>query len=416
MSNYKHMKYKFKYLRCRDDIFRFQLLINPPIVINNIGGIDWTKSYNIPLNDTEEKKFTKWIKSISKILKRDLLKEMFAYDFRIFWLTNVKDKPKTNLVDKRGHFSDIGKKPNHITFSTQSFWDNALDRFGCKQEGGVWKLKNKKWTYTPSQFVIKIHGIYKLTKYFAEYEKKSELIIKYDEISFPEHEIPAYKKLLDEGKPIHTHRILYEYGKYKLGHIYHHPKLGKLKVVSICDLVDITHSPIYTSFKNWTKKQQKEHIKYGYMNTNHIVLVRIKNKHTEIKEYLPYTWKIDKFTIILDTGSQYIHMPPKLKKHSHNLTSPKGKLFEIKTKIIYDSTKKNIILIGRKGLKELQTQGYVIGPYKNILKSTIYIKINDELIPTEIDTGASGEENFSPLLLQNNKLGNYIFNTVEMDS
>jgi proline iminopeptidase len=98
-------------------------------------------------------------------------------------------------------------------------------------------------------------------------------------INFPSFEISALKKKLDKGLHISTHRVDKEYGKYRLGYYYCHPDLGVLRVVSVTDLVDIMHSPVYKShFSKWTKKQQGELLKYGYMRTEYLILQGINKK------------------------------------------------------------------------------------------------------------------------------------------
>jgi hypothetical protein len=45
----------------------------------------------------------------------------------------------------RGHYTDIGKRPEHPTFSTESVYSNA------QQQGGVWDSVNGVDRFTPSQ-------------------------------------------------------------------------------------------------------------------------------------------------------------------------------------------------------------------------------------------------------------------------
>jgi len=283
----KYLKYKTKYLKLKkyngggNTLERIKLLKYPPIKLrscNTENGIvsltNWYESYNFPLNDEEEKKFKKWMYKTSEKIKRNLWNELKDYDFRVFWIVKVKNSDY-DVVDERGHFSDIGKKPNHVTFSTESFWNGAVDETGIEQIGGIW-INND---FKPSQQMLSNDERMKyLIEYFEKHEPKSKLIIpeKFETISFPDFEIENYKKQLEEFGIISTHRICDEYNKYKLGMIYQHPELGKLKVVSITEMINIKYSPAYFDFKNWTDKQQKQLIELGNMKTQYIVLEKIE--------------------------------------------------------------------------------------------------------------------------------------------
>ena len=70
----------------------------------------------------------------------------------------------------KGHGPDRSKKPNHITFSDESMYHSK------ETPGGKWEEKgDKKWHYTPSDYVVKQHGEEKLKKYFKEKEPESVL-------------------------------------------------------------------------------------------------------------------------------------------------------------------------------------------------------------------------------------------------
>ena len=82
--------------------------------------------------------------------------------------------------DERGHYPDTYKRPNHITFSTDSKYSDD------KTPGGVWKEKEKgKWSYTPSDFVLSQHSPEELEQYFKEKEPDSELILPSQSESLP---------------------------------------------------------------------------------------------------------------------------------------------------------------------------------------------------------------------------------------
>ena len=74
-------------------------------------------------------------------------------------------------LDGRGHGSDIGKLPNHPTFSNESAYDGLLLANGQRANGGVWNTGNKN--YTPSNFQLSNMNqgdVNRLQKYFNENE------------------------------------------------------------------------------------------------------------------------------------------------------------------------------------------------------------------------------------------------------
>lgn len=255
----KYIKYKTRYIDC---INKKWMLEHPPYILLNkcqsykglTSMIDWFYSYNYPLGHDDEIEFSIWINNMSTELKRDLIKEQFTYDFRIFWLHEIKNKQ--NKYTNSEHFSDIGKKPNHITFSIESYWNEAVDENGVKQIGGIWKDlsiekitryeqelingRNYKWLFIPSeQMLSNNEKMSELIKYFNEYEKESLLII-------PEPKLATFddEYIIKEGDKIFCKVLTCEeYEKYKLGLTYYHPKFGKLNVVSMTNITDVKYIP-----------------------------------------------------------------------------------------------------------------------------------------------------------------------------
>ena len=87
------------------------------------------------------------------------------YDYAAY--TKKYGKPDQS---KGQHLTDEFKRPNHITFSDESVYHSD------KTPGGKWSEdKDKKWHYTPSDFVLKQHGADKLQKYFKEKEPDATL-------------------------------------------------------------------------------------------------------------------------------------------------------------------------------------------------------------------------------------------------
>lgn len=70
--------------------------------------------------------------------------------------------------DARGHLPDTYKKPNHITFSDESQYDDG--------GAGHWeKAKDGKWSFTPGPTNLKYHSMDEIRRYFKEYEPDAVL-------------------------------------------------------------------------------------------------------------------------------------------------------------------------------------------------------------------------------------------------
>jgi hypothetical protein len=66
----------------------------------------------------------------------------------------------------QGHLSDWGKKPNHMTFST----DSKYSKEGMK--GGGWKEINGLWHFRPSEYNLSQHTPQEYFKYFQDAAKR----------------------------------------------------------------------------------------------------------------------------------------------------------------------------------------------------------------------------------------------------
>ena len=109
------------------------------------------KDYETKLNPEDEKKFQSWLDKNhkeGKIAHGDyrFYKEKgygYNYDFRAAYKDN--EKSEVNTVDKQWHWGDVGKKPNHPTFSNQSKY---YPKAAAPGVGGYWKgeqyIKNPK--------------------------------------------------------------------------------------------------------------------------------------------------------------------------------------------------------------------------------------------------------------------------------
>lgn len=72
--------------------------------------------------------------------------------------------------DFRGHYSDIGKLPNHPTFSKESKYSSD------KYQGGDWvQIGINQYKYIPSQDMVKAGNTSGLAEYFNKYEPTAVL-------------------------------------------------------------------------------------------------------------------------------------------------------------------------------------------------------------------------------------------------
>jgi len=88
-----------------------------------------TYMYNTELDPIQERGFQSWAKKISKKLGRNVLNDLEGYDLRAHYLSG-------GGLAANNHMSDIGKKPNHPTFSDESKYSTI------GREGGSWREGN----------------------------------------------------------------------------------------------------------------------------------------------------------------------------------------------------------------------------------------------------------------------------------
>jgi hypothetical protein len=84
-----------------------------------------TYLYNTQLSPMNERDFQQWAQKLSKKLGRNVLNDQEGYDLRAHFM-------KGGGLAANNHMSDIGKKPNHETFSAESKWSTPGN------EGGRW--------------------------------------------------------------------------------------------------------------------------------------------------------------------------------------------------------------------------------------------------------------------------------------
>ena len=97
----------------------------------------------------------------------------YDYDVRAFHAAG-------GVTDERGHGSDIGKKPNHPTFSDQSKYHGTKMPNGKIAQGGKWYTKNGVPHFRPGKTNLEIYGLNNLRRYMARHEKGVVLDDRFD--------------------------------------------------------------------------------------------------------------------------------------------------------------------------------------------------------------------------------------------
>lgn len=115
------------------------------------------------LSPEEEKSFSAWRKTLPKDLQNDS-----DYDLRGAFKDGLK-------ADKREHFNDKYKLPNHMTFSDQSMYSSP------ENTGGSWReAPDGSFQFWASPANLLHHSPQELIKYFDKYEKGNTLIFPWD--------------------------------------------------------------------------------------------------------------------------------------------------------------------------------------------------------------------------------------------
>lgn len=123
-----------------------------------------TTAYSTSLTPREERNFQTWKSQLPENLRNE-----GDYDLKGLYKKNPNIKPSSNL-----HFEDTYKKPNHITFSEESIYNNP-DK-GIK--GGKWAKENGQDVFYASDINIKnAGGVDKLQDYFKRNEPNVKLIL-----------------------------------------------------------------------------------------------------------------------------------------------------------------------------------------------------------------------------------------------
>lgn len=117
-------------------------------------GAYFYSNFNTPLTTAEEAQYQRYLADRAMESGRDMGMDQADYDGRAYWLQSGGG------VDGRGHSGDIGKKPNHPTFSNQSMYSTA------QNPGGEWANSTPSGRMVPLAFANGGEGIDNPPTYF----------------------------------------------------------------------------------------------------------------------------------------------------------------------------------------------------------------------------------------------------------
>lgn len=119
--------------------------------------------YTTYLTPDQEAEYNQWRSSLPKNLQNDA-----DYDLRGAFLQSVK-------ADGRAHMTDKFKKPNHITFSSESQYSGALS------QGGKWVDDGRGgYVFWASPTNLEYNQPSALASYFKQYEKGNTVVLPID--------------------------------------------------------------------------------------------------------------------------------------------------------------------------------------------------------------------------------------------
>lgn len=137
-------------------------MADPRYLAQAVGGqpVDMTGSYNTALNPQQEQAYQAWRAQLPPQLQstRD-------YDLRAAYNANAQQAGN-------GHLTDLGKKPNHMTFSDGSIYSTP------QTPGGTWSQvspemaqnPNGVWQFAASPTNLQYHTPDQLLNYFQAWE------------------------------------------------------------------------------------------------------------------------------------------------------------------------------------------------------------------------------------------------------
>lgn len=120
---------------------------------------DLSNLYNTKLSPEEEVLYEAWAEKIGR------QKDTYDYDLRGAWKAGAGQDPD-------GHMTDVYKKPNHPTFSTQSQYSGQDGMLG-----GQWIEQDGQLpAFVPSQSNLHWRSAQELQDYFNQVEKDRAIL------------------------------------------------------------------------------------------------------------------------------------------------------------------------------------------------------------------------------------------------
>lgn len=117
------------------------------------------QSLDTPIPDARQQDYQNWLGKLPANLRGTS-----DYDLQGAFLADAKPEG--------GHLTDKFKKPNHMTFSTESQYSGKSGEIG-----GRWVKSGDNWMFYASPTNLKHHSAEELQDYFRQYEPKSKLVL-----------------------------------------------------------------------------------------------------------------------------------------------------------------------------------------------------------------------------------------------
>lgn len=127
--------------------------------MRNIFAADQLANYNTQLSPTDERAFQAWRAQLPQNLQGTA-----DYDLRAAFLANAQQAAN-------GHLDDLGKKPNHMTFSDGSKYSTP------QTPGGTWAQNGDQWVFFASPTNLRYHDPSDLLNYFQVYEPGNSVVL-----------------------------------------------------------------------------------------------------------------------------------------------------------------------------------------------------------------------------------------------
>lgn len=119
------------------------------------------ETYDTKIPEARQKEYQQWVSQLPENLRHGTA----DYDMQGAFLSGAKPEG--------GHLTDKFKKPNHMTFSTESQYSGRGGNVGGKWVQGP----DKTWTFYASPTNLKHHSADELQEYFKQYEPGNKLVL-----------------------------------------------------------------------------------------------------------------------------------------------------------------------------------------------------------------------------------------------